>query len=185
MTIPRLALPIVLLSSVGWAAAATTVTCKDGTTANGGRGACHGHGGVDKTKSGGGDAAAASEPAAPASTVTCKDGTTSKGGRGACHGHGGVDKSNSAATSPQPTEPPHAAAKSTSHGAAPAPGTGAANPPASTAKATGHGKAATDDPTGAIAKCKDGQYWHGASHSGSCSHHGGVASWLDGSHPKN
>ena len=29
--------------------ATTTVLCKDGTTAMGGRGACHGHGGVDKT----------------------------------------------------------------------------------------------------------------------------------------
>src|SRR5262249_21573081 len=37
------------------------VTCKDGSTSKAGRGECHGHGGVDKTK-----AAATSEPPAPA-----------------------------------------------------------------------------------------------------------------------
>jgi hypothetical protein len=56
-------------------AAEKTVTCKDGTTSPGGRGACSHHGGVG----------------APA-TVTCKDGTTSKPGRGACSHHGGQAK---------------------------------------------------------------------------------------------
>ena len=35
------------------------------------------------------------------------------------------------------------------------------------------------DPTGATARCNDGAYSHSARHSGSCSHHGGVAQWLD------
>ena len=76
----------------------TTVTCNDGTTSKGGRGACSGHGGVNKSASSGSATpaaapAAASAPAAAASsssssssgtTVTCNDGTTSTGGRGAC-----------------------------------------------------------------------------------------------------
>lgn len=33
-------------------------------------------------------------------------------------------------------------------------------------------------PTGATAKCGDGSYSFSQSHSGTCSHHGGVASWL-------
>src|SRR6185312_5634873 len=82
-----------------------TVTCKDGTTStHSGRGACSGHGGIDKSASAasgaassGGDAAgSAATAAAPAgastssssstsATVTCKDGTTSThSGRGAC-----------------------------------------------------------------------------------------------------
>ena len=161
-----------LVCGTVWAASMpSTVTCKDGTTGPGGRGACKGHGGVDKTKSGGEKAAAPAEAAAPAPTVTCKDGTTGPGGRGACRGHGGVDKGKAAGASAPaaksaPAETPPAAPER--HAAAPAP------------HASSHGKAATDDPSGAIAKCKDGMYWHGAGHSGSCSHHGGVESWLDG-----
>ena len=33
-------------------------------------------------------------------------------------------------------------------------------------------------PAGATAKCKDGTFSMSTHHSGSCSHHGGVASWL-------
>lgn len=33
-------------------------------------------------------------------------------------------------------------------------------------------------PAGATAKCKDGTYSMSKTHSGSCSHHGGVATWL-------
>jgi len=38
--------------------------------------------------------------------------------------------------------------------------------------------AATGGPAGATAKCKDGTFSSSKVHSGSCSHHGGVASWL-------
>jgi hypothetical protein len=38
---------------------------------------------------------------------------------------------------------------------------------------------ANTDPTGAIARCKDGTYSHAKGHSGACSRHGGVAEWLD------
>lgn len=33
-------------------------------------------------------------------------------------------------------------------------------------------------PAGATAKCKDGTYSMSTHHSGTCSHHGGVANWL-------
>jgi len=109
-----------------------------------------------------------------APTVTCKDGTTSKGGRGACRGHGGIDRSKAAGAAPAEAPPP----------AASAPPPGAPTPRAATPEpkvnVAQRGKAATDDPTGALAKCRDGMYWHGTRHSGSCSHHGGVESWLDG-----
>ena len=36
-------------------------------------------------------------------------------------------------------------------------------------------------PPGATAVCVDGTYRHSQHHSGTCSHHGGVATWLDGS----
>lgn len=34
-------------------------------------------------------------------------------------------------------------------------------------------------PTGATAKCRDGTYSFSQHHSGTCSHHGGVAGWLN------
>jgi hypothetical protein len=36
-------------------------------------------------------------------------------------------------------------------------------------------------PPGATAQCRDGSYSFSQTHSGTCSHHGGVAAWLDGS----
>jgi hypothetical protein len=39
---------------------------------------------------------------------------------------------------------------------------------------------AASPPPGATALCRDGTYSYSLHHSGSCSHHGGVAAWLDG-----
>src|SRR5690348_17218393 len=36
-------------------------------------------------------------------------------------------------------------------------------------------------PPGATAVCRDGTFSYSLHHSGTCSHHGGVARWLDGS----
>ncbi len=147
------ALAAALLAAPALSAAQSTsstgaVTCKDGTTSpHGGRGACSGHGGIDKSATaaaaGGGTAApaapaapAAAAPAAPAATpaapsssgsaggpVTCKDGTTSPhGGRGACSGHGGINKS--AAASAAPAAAPAASAKSAAPSQQAAPGGG-------------------------------------------------------------
>ena len=189
MTIARLALVLVFVCASAWAETAPSpVTCKDGSTSQGGRGACRGHGGVDKTKSAAADTGTAAAPAetAPAPTVTCKDGSMSKGGRGACRGHGGVDKTKTAGQAaasapPAAGTPPPAAPAAPPPASAPAPHA-AVTPPTGTAKAGG--KADSTDPTGALAKCKDGTYWHGTRHSGSCSHHGGVDTWLDGSQKK-
>jgi hypothetical protein len=51
--------------------ASAQVTCKDGTSAQKGQGACSHHGGVVRM-------------------VHCKDGSTAKKGRGACSHHGGM-----------------------------------------------------------------------------------------------
>lgn len=171
-----LALPI-------WAADGTAdATCKDGTTSTAtGRGACSGHGGVQKASKAAASAAApavapaSAAAAAPAAHTmsgggsTCKDGTTSATtGRGACSGHGGVQKA--------PKGSPAAAA-------APAAATAPAAAPAAAKSATVSKSAPTTtagntDPTGATAKCKDGTYSKSKHHSGTCSSHGGVAEWL-------
>lgn len=130
-------------------------------------------------------AAGKADAKAAETTVVCKDGSTSKGGRGACRGHGGVDKNAamkgagaaaSPSAAPTPPPPPAAAPRAPAppaQGAAPA-GKSAA---ASTARAPPNAK--NTDPTGAIAKCKDGTYSHAKGHTGACSRHGGVAEWLD------
>jgi hypothetical protein len=99
---------------------------------------------------------------AAAAPTSCKDGTTSSAtGRGACSGHGGVQKaSSSAPAAPTTMAPSTTTSKST----------------AATPKSTGN-----TDPTGATAKCKDGTYSKSKHHSGTCSKHGGVDQWLDGS----
>src|SRR5262249_15773630 len=131
------------------------------------------HGGIAKA----GATERAPEAEGAATTVTCKDGTTSKGGRGACRGHGGIAKAGETPSAPPPPR--------VSRTPPPAPPSGAMPPtpapPAPPAQvATTHGKAASTDPTGAIARCKDGVYWHSAHHQGACSRHGGVESWMDG-----
>jgi len=40
---------------------------------------------------------------------------------------------------------------------------------------------ANSAPSGATARCNDGTYSYAVHHQGACSHHGGVAEWLDGS----
>ena len=155
-----------------------TFQCKDGSysTAKTSTGACSRHGGVDHPMGGGaatttapaaGAGAAASAPAsgaAPASaTFQCKDGTysTAKTSQGACSRHGGVDHALTGATA-----------------AAPA----AAAPPSGPKEAPATGKAQTvarpaDAPANATAKCRDGTYSASQQHSGTCSHHAGVAEW--------
>jgi hypothetical protein len=167
-----LAIPLMvfILGSPASAADSSAVTtCKDGTTSTAtGRGACSGHGGVQKAAAGSATSGAApahaaptheapavaapATPAVPAGPAasgpsTCKDGTTSMAtGRGACSGHGGVQK-------PSKSKP-------TAEGTAAAPAVAAAGP------------------AGSTAKCKDGTYSKSQHHAGTCSHHGGVAEWL-------
>lgn len=189
------------------AQAATTV-CKDGSTsATTGRGACSGHGGVDAkataaakkaaTAKAKADAKAAkaqanaakseaktaakSEPKTEAKTaaktepkaavqVTCADGTTSTAGRGACSGHGGVKKA--AAATAAPSVPAAVPATSPARARSQA----KSNAPTATQQSSNRGE--DNDPTGAIAQCKDGLYSHATNRRGACSKHGGVAKWL-------
>lgn len=153
--------------------------CKDGTTSTvSGRGACSHHGGVDKaatakaqsTSASSSSGAAASASSATSATVTCADGSTSKAGRGACSHHGGVATSGAAAATAAPAAP----AKSSASPASP-------SASASSSSASNAGKSGTsenNDPTGAIAQCKDGLYSHAKHRQGACSRHGGVAKWM-------
>lgn len=151
-----------------------TFQCKDGTysTAKTTTGACSRHGGVDHPLNSRGANAApttAAAPAAPAAgapanaTFQCKDGTysTAKTAQGACSRHGGVDHALTAAPAATAAAPAAAAAG----GAAAASG-----------KAQIVARPA-DAPANATAKCRDGTYSASQQHSGSCSHHGGVAEW--------
>jgi hypothetical protein len=166
------------------AQAAATI-CKDGTTSvSSGRGACSGHGGVNKkavthqkkvvkSEVKAATAVARRTPGTQVTTI-CVDGTASNStGRGTCSGHGGAKGAE--ATSRVTGAP------------VPAPGT-AATPRASararvransnSAVVSGSGSAEDNNPAGAIARCKDGLYSHARNHRGACSRHGGVASWL-------
>ena len=155
-------------------------TCKDGTTsAATGRGACSGHGGVQKAPTAKATAAApASEPSAPMTSggaTTCKDGTTSAAtGKGACSGHGGVQQ----ATNAKPAAAATAAATPASAATSPATALTKSTPVATKSAPTA--AASNTNPTGATAKCKDGTYSKSQHHSGTCSSHGGVAEWLTG-----
>jgi hypothetical protein len=165
---------------------AAEVTCKDGTKSHGGKGACSGHGGVDKSASKAAaqpaekatssskststsTSASASSAAAPAGAapaeVTCKDGTTSHAGKGACSGHGGVNKTaasaGGAAASTGGSQPKKATRSPTSWDGA---STSSTAPAASAA-------APASAPAGQVI-CKDGTTSKGGK--GACSGHHGV-----------
>ncbi len=136
-----------------------------------------------------------SSAAVAADRVTCSDGTTSTAGRGACRGHGGVarkatkkeheslsaktkrtwqDKVARKPKTEERREAVGARARETERRAQ------ARTPvaPERRSSATSRGSD-NDDPTGAIARCRDGTYSHARSHSGACSSHGGVGDWMD------
>ena len=168
--IASLALALVMLPALGRAGAQST--CKDGTaSAVSGRGACSGHGGVDAkatARSKKADRAAKGgrityAPKAGA-TVTCSDGTSSAGGRGACSRHGGIASS---ATASAPARVP-----------APAPTTTRSLPPMSAPRTAPAPTRTGQAPSGASAQCRDGTYSYSKHRGGTCSHHGGVATWM-------
>jgi len=148
-----------------------TFECKDGSysTAKTTTGACSRHGGVDHALTAASTAPASSRSAstAPAggahagATFQCKDGSysTAKSSQGACSRHGGVDHALTGAAATAAVAPATAA------------GAGAASGKAPMVARPG------DAPANATAKCRDGTYSASQQHSGSCSHHGGVAEW--------
>ena len=146
------------------AQATAAVTCKDGTTSTAtGRGACSGHGGVDKAAKAAAKAAAKS---AKQSTKVAK--AESK------------DEIKAETKAKQETkQETKAAAKETK--AAEKSEKAASKSVSSDVRQTNkvaNATAANTDPTNATAKCKDGTYSHAATHRGACSRHGGVAEWL-------
>ncbi len=93
------------------AADPASTVCKDGTTSTAtGRGACSGHGGVQKaakTPPAASASDAATSSSAASGATTCKDGTTSaSSGRGACSGHGGVQKASKSKPAADAAEAP-------------------------------------------------------------------------------
>jgi hypothetical protein len=132
-----------------------TTTCKDGTTSTAtGKGACSGHGGVDKS---------AKKAAKPESKKAAKAAKADVKADTKAEVKADTKASKSAAKAERAED--KAAAK---------PAKTASAPVATTAKTT----ASNTDPTGATAKCKDGTYSHAATHRGACSRHGGVSEWL-------
>jgi hypothetical protein len=177
---------VTLLSAASLSAQAAAATiCKDGTSSlSSGRGACSGHGGVDRkavthqkrvVKSETRAAKAVTRRMAGAQITTiCADGTTSNStGRGTCSGHGGA---RGAEATSRVTGAPIPAPATAAAPRASARARERAN--ANSAVVRGSGAREDNDPAGAIARCKDGLYSHSANRRGACSRHGGVASWL-------
>jgi len=163
-------------------AQATASVCKDGTTsAASGKGACSGHGGVDaKATSAAKKAEKKTEDAAKkadkaAAEVTCTDGTMSKAGRGACSKHGGVKGS---APVPTATAAPTLPAPVPATSPARTKSEAKSKAPSATATKASSNRGEDNDPTDAIAQCKDGMYSHAANRRGACSRHGGVSKFL-------
>jgi Protein of unknown function (DUF3761) len=150
----RSLLLVTAIALAPFALQAQGTTCKDGTTsAAAGKGACSGHGGVDKKA-----AKAAKSDAKVASKVAKADTKAAKAEtKPAVKAEKSADKATNKAMKAETKQ----AAKS-ANATATAPRTTASN----------------TDPTDATAKCKDGTYSHAKTHRGACSRHGGVAEWL-------
>jgi hypothetical protein len=134
---------------------------------------------------GGYAASAAIKDPPPGATAICVDGTYSysQTRSGTCSHHGGVSvwlTPSAPATTAAPTATTAPAPTTTA-----AQGTTAASTTSTTAHATTAAATTTSPisapPAGVTARCKDGTYSSSQTHSGTCSHHGGVAQWLDGS----
>lgn len=145
------------------AQATSVVTCKDGTTSTAtGRGACSGHGGVDRSPKST-KATKSSTKAAKAETKEAKADTK-------------ADTKAEKAEMKAETRGEKQQAKETK-AVEKAARKSASSDVRQTSKVA-NATAANTDPTNATAKCKDGTYSHAATHRGACSRHGGVAEWL-------
>jgi hypothetical protein len=137
---------------------------------------------------GGFAASAAIKDAPPGATALCNDGTYSfsQTRSGTCSHHGGVAQWLTATPASTTAMVTTATATATTSIAAPATtliastATYVSTPaPASTSSSAPASNSTA--PPGATARCTDGTYSFSKTHSGTCSHHGGVATWLDGS----
>ena len=186
-----IAAAVATMSAASLQAQAAATICKDGTTSvSSGRGACSGHGGVNRkavshqkkvvkgeTKAA---KAVAKRTAGAQVTTICTDGTTSNStGRGTCSGHGGARGAE--ATSKVTGAPiPVPATSAAPRASVPTPRASARAAARANSKSAvvGSGSAEDNDPADAIARCKDGLYSHAKHRRGACGHHGGVANWL-------
>ena len=181
---------LVALPSRSADAQAVASICKDGTSSvSSGRGACSGHGGVNKAavkaekkvvRSETNAAKAVAKKTAGAQVTTlCADGTTSNStGRGTCSGHGGARGAEATSKVTGAPIPAPATAATRSRASVPRASTRASTRANANSAVAGSGAAEDNNPAGAIAKCKDGLYSHATHHRGACGHHGGVASWI-------
>ena len=146
-------------------AAPALVTCMDLWMSAGGKGACSGHGGVDKKATKAATKAAAAAKAPKPVTITKA-----------------APAPSAAAMKPAPVAvaPVAAPPKSVAPKAAPMAAPMAA--PKAAPKAVAPATASKDGPP--TAKCKDGSMSYAKGHAGACSRHGGVAEWLDGTAKK-
>lgn len=134
------------------------ITCKDGSTSSAtGRGACSGHGGVDKA------AAKAAKRSAKAAKAESRAEAKAENKAKQEDKQEAKQETKAATKATRTAERP--ASRSTSSDL---------RQPSRVPNAT----TANTDPTNATAKCKDGTYSHAATHRGACSRHGGVAEWL-------
>jgi hypothetical protein len=164
-----------------------TTMCTDGTpSVTNGRGACSGHGGVDRARTKAARKAVKAEAKEvvqeakdKGAMVECGDGSMSKTGRGACSRHKGVKIATPPApmSKMSPAMPAHPAMPAAMQSPMMHPAPASRAMPASPANASSH-RAEDSDPTGALAQCKDGMYSHSASRRGACSRHKGVAKWM-------
>lgn len=147
------------------------VACKDGTTSTAtGRGACSGHGGVDKHAKVAKSDAKVAKSNAKASSKTAKADAKADAKDTKTEAKEAKAEAKSAPKSTKAAE--KATSKSVSSDVRE---TGkAANATVAPTRRT----ASNTDPTDATAKCRDGTYSHAATHRGACSRHGGVAEWL-------
>lgn len=163
-----------------------TAQCKDGTyaTAQSRRGACSGHGGVQKwlaeTNERNSRASRAQSPPRTNSqpsqqprpadaTGQCQDGsyTTAQSRRGACAGNGGVQTWFDDSTTIIRRERSSPRPRGTTSETAPAPTAAPSTRRPTTTR--------SNVPENATARCRDGSYSFAKQHRGACSHHGGVA----------
>ena len=147
------------------------VQCTDGTvSAKGGRGACSRHGGIARTTQSQPTQGPANRALPP--TERAPDNTASHSPFSIFGGK--RDKNAPAANSNAPAANSNAPAANSNAPAANSAPQGRAGPSRGPRQSSG---ATSAQP---IAKCRDGSASYSAHHSGACSHHGGVAQWLDG-----
>ena len=181
MAAPLLAFALTLPTHAADATAPTT--CTDGTTSNAtGKGACSGHGGVQKATSIDDECRSGSRHSSGSAGRTGGERWSNHlQGRYDLQRHrqGCMQRSWRRAESDQVHAGGCACCGCSGPAATPAPATTAAKSTPSATKSAPTATAGNTDPTGATAKCKDGTYSKSQHRSGTCSSHGGVAEWLN------